>query len=241
MSSDPIRSFDKKFLRKALSELGKQYRKLSGKNIPAEIILVGGASIVANYGFREMTTDVDALIYASSAMKAAISRVSDKFSLPARWLNEDFKCTDSFSIQLREVSEYYGTFSNVLEVRTIRDEFLIAMKLRSGRLYRHDLSDIVGILAEHEKINNPISKKQIMMAIEKLYGKDKPISDSSLDLLEKLFRKSTDFAAVYNETVQQERYSQSILLTHQEESNEQITEANANEIIKRLERRAKKD
>ena len=42
--------------------------KHSGKEMPAEIILIGGASLVINYGFREMTYDMDAAIDAWSLM-----------------------------------------------------------------------------------------------------------------------------------------------------------------------------
>ena len=35
-----------------LREIAKEYRKRAGKNMPAEIILVGGASVLINYGFR---------------------------------------------------------------------------------------------------------------------------------------------------------------------------------------------
>ena len=41
--------------------------------MPAEIILVGGAAILVNYGFRAMTTDIDAIIHAASSMKNAIN------------------------------------------------------------------------------------------------------------------------------------------------------------------------
>ena len=44
-----------------LKEVAKEYRKQVGKSMPAEIILIGGASVLVNYGFRNMTTDVDAL------------------------------------------------------------------------------------------------------------------------------------------------------------------------------------
>ena len=43
-----------------LRELAKEYRKLNGTKVKAEIILVGGAAVLANYGFREMTVDIDA-------------------------------------------------------------------------------------------------------------------------------------------------------------------------------------
>ena len=47
-----------------------------------------------------MTTDVDAVIHASSSMKDAINRVGDKFGLPNGWLNTDFTHTGSYSPKL---------------------------------------------------------------------------------------------------------------------------------------------
>lgn len=66
MSDKP---FTKENLNMYLKELAKEYRRRSGKNTPAEIILIGGAAVVINYGFREMTYDTDAIITASSHMK----------------------------------------------------------------------------------------------------------------------------------------------------------------------------
>ena len=42
---------------------------------------------------------------------------------------------------------YYKIFP--LTVRTIVTEYLVVMKLKSGRCYKNDLSDIVGIISEH--------------------------------------------------------------------------------------------
>jgi hypothetical protein len=89
--------FTKENLNTYLKELAKEFRSLNGTATPAEIILIGGASILANYGFREMTYDMDAIIVASAAMKEAINRVGDKFGLPNGWINTDFKRTASYS------------------------------------------------------------------------------------------------------------------------------------------------
>lgn len=56
-------SFTKEKLDLYLKELAKAFRKYNGKKMPAEIILVGGATILTNYGFRDMTTDIDAIIH----------------------------------------------------------------------------------------------------------------------------------------------------------------------------------
>lgn len=73
VSSDVI-SFNKENLDVYLKELAKEFRKQNGKTMPAEIILIGGASVLANYGFRDMTYDMDAVIVASSAMKQSITQ-----------------------------------------------------------------------------------------------------------------------------------------------------------------------
>ena len=53
MSAD--KPFTKENLDNYLKELAKEFRKLNGNKMPAEIILIGGASVLINYGFREMT------------------------------------------------------------------------------------------------------------------------------------------------------------------------------------------
>jgi len=132
-----------------LKALAREYKKLGGKGMPAEIILIGGAAILANYGFRESTYDMDALIDASSAMKDAINHVGDEYGLPNGWLNEDFVKTKSYTPKIRQYSVHYKEFGRILEVRTVKAEYLIAMKLVSARPYKNDLSDIV----EHARTN----------------------------------------------------------------------------------------
>lgn len=148
MSSDFI--FTKENLDICLRELGKEFRKLNGTAMKAELTLIGGAAILVNYWFRDSTYDVDAIIQSSSAMKDAVNRVGDKFGLPNGWLNADFTRTSSYSPKLAAFSTYYKTFSHVLTVRTISGAYLVAMKLMAGRQYKNDISDIVGILQEQE-------------------------------------------------------------------------------------------
>ena len=90
MSSEKQFEFTKENIDLYLKEVAKEYRKKVGKSVPAELILIGGASVLINYGFRNMTTDIDALIQAASAMKDAINNVRDRYELPNGWLNTDF-------------------------------------------------------------------------------------------------------------------------------------------------------
>ena len=169
MSSKEPFEFNKDNIDIYLKDLSKEYRKKVGKNVLAEIILIGGASVLINYGFRNMTTDIDAIILASSTMKDVINIIGDKYNFPTGWLNQDFIKTDSYSPNLINYSDYYRTYSNVLTIRTIRAEYLISMKLKSGRQYKNDFSDIIGILSEYENSENPITIDQI----KKMYLRDK--------------------------------------------------------------------
>lgn len=233
MSSD---TFTKENLDSYLKELAKEYRKLNGKSMPAEIVLVGGAAILTNYGFRDMTTDIDAVIYAASSMKDAINLVGDKFSLPNGWLNADFMHTPSYSPRLDEFSVYYKTFYGVLSVRSVSAEYLIAMKLRSGRKYKNDLSDVIGILAEHEKNNAPITLEKINAAVNNLYGGWDNFPEDSETFIENAM-KNGNFTDVYNSVKNEEKDSKDILLDFQKDYPNVAKESNINDIIESLKRK----
>ena len=56
MSSEKQIEFTKENIDMYLKETAKEYRKQVGKDMPAEIILIGGASVLVNYGFRNTNT-----------------------------------------------------------------------------------------------------------------------------------------------------------------------------------------
>lgn len=183
--------FTKDKIEKYLTELGKEFRK-RGKGILAEIILVGGASVIINYNFRQTSFDIDGIYNHPSIMKESINAVGDKYGLPNGWLNDEFRKTKSYTPKIIQYSKYYKTFSNVLMIRTISEEYLIAMKLVSGRKYKSDLSDIAGIIYEKKKEGNPITFEQINEAVINLYGNWDLISLESKELLNKILNNSSD-------------------------------------------------
>jgi hypothetical protein len=213
-----------------LKDLGKEFRKRNGKKTPAEIILIGGAAVLANYGFRELTYDIDAIIFASSVMKEAITCISDKHGLPHSWLNADFKRTTSYSEKLFEVSVYYRTFSNVLTIRVITGEYLLAMKLMSGRQYKYDLSDVVGVLWEHQKNGLSITRDAITNAIAYLYGDNAEIPETSKQLLDAVFTTS-DYEALYQKAREGEIESKELLLEFDRRNPKILKGENINDII----------
>lgn len=230
MSIDRV--FTKDNLDNYLKELGREFRKRNGTKMPAEIILVGGAAILANYGFREMTYDIDAVVTASSAMKEAINAVGDKFQLPNRWLNADFKNTNSYSPKLRQYSKHYRTYSNVLHIRAVNAEYLIAMKLMSGRSYKKDLSDVVGILYEQEKSGQPLGYEKIDKAVKELYGDWNGISDYARKILLTAL-SSENLAELFEQQMKEENLSRQILLHAEQKDTKAVTESSAEDIIRK--------
>jgi len=236
MSSENSNYFTKENLNTYLKELGKEYKKINGKSMPAEIILIGGAAILANYGFREMTTDVDAVIHAVSSMKEAVNHVGDKYNLPNGWLNADFMKTDSYSSKLDQYSVYYREFSNVLTVRTVSAEYLIAMKLCSGRKYKKDLSDVIGILAEHEKRGEPIAMGRIDKAVTDLYGSWEKISEDSKNFIQEAMEKG-NFEKAYDEISAEESKAKGLLINFEQDYPGVTNTANVNDILKNLKKK----
>lgn len=230
--------FTKENIDQYLKEVAKEYRKRIGKAMPAEMVLIGGASVLINYGFRGMTTDIDAIILAASGMKDAIGAVGDKFNLPFGWLNTDFEKTDSYTPKLLEFSEYYRTFSNVLTIRTVRGECLIAMKLRSGRQYKNDLSDVVGILREHKNNGVPISLLDIKQAVTDLYGDWEQLPPSSRSFIEQVMRYK-EYDSLFAETIANEQEAKNLLIKFDKDYPGAIKQSNVDRIIANLKDRTK--
>lgn len=237
MSFEKQIEFTKENIDTYLKEVAKEYRRQVGKGMPAELILIGGASILINYGFRNMTTDIDALIRAASAMKDAINRVRDRYDLPNGWLNADFTNTDSYSAKLSQFSVYYKTYFNVVTIRTVAEEYLIAMKLRSGRQYKSDLSDVLGILSEHEKRGMPISMDQIRRAVTELYGGWEMLPESSQVFIENVMEDGR-FGELYEQTASGEKETKALLLQFEQNYPGITKESNVDEIAGTLQEKA---
>lgn len=233
MSSDITNTFNKNNLDTYLKELAKLFRKQNGKDATAEIVLVGGAAILVNYSFRDMTTDIDAVIHASSSMKDAISQIGDQYNLPRGWLKTDFMRTASYTSKLNEFSQYYKTFSSVLQVRIISAEYLIAMKLKSGRKYKNDLSDIVGILAEHEKRGQPITWDSIKLAVHHLYQGWEGVAEDIIVFIQNVFKTGNNIE-LFEQLEEQEKRAKDVLIEFQQEYPNTVTESNADAILKQL-------
>jgi len=190
MSSRTIESREE--LDDLIFALAKTYRRLARKHaVKLEMTIIGGASILLNYNFRSSTVDVDAMILNAAVLKDAIKLVAQHYHLEQDWLNTDFEKTSSFSIKLIEHSKFYKSYLGLIEVRTIKDEHLIAMKLKASRDYKYDLSDVVGILYECTQKKMTIDRSRIQQAVMDLYGSLDQISQEAWSYLELVLEHQT--------------------------------------------------
>lgn len=235
MSAD----INKDNLDEILNDLAKQYRKYGGKNQKAELILVGGAAVIARYNFRDSTKDIDAIIKSASALKDAAVIVGEKHDLEYKWLNSDFTRTCSYSGKLSEYSKYYKTFANVLEVRVIESEYLVAMKMVSAREYKNDLSDIVGIIEAHHKSGNDLSMEKINNAVSNIYGNEKIIPDSTWEFIDNALKNADD--ELYSDVRKDEVLSNKLLKEFEKEYQDVLTQDNVSEILETLRQKDRKE
>lgn len=227
------KAFNRDNLDSYLKELAKEFRKINGKKMPAEIILVGGASVLINYGFRDMTNDMDAIIQASSSMKEAINRVGDRMNLPNGWINDDFVKTKSYSHNLILHSKYYRTFSNIVSIRTVTSEYLIAMKLMSLRNYKADMSDIIGIIYKEKNSGRTITLDDVKKATTELYGDFNVLPELSRKFIDDVFN-AKDLLTMYKKVRVDEYTNKELLLEFEEDYPNVLKEDNLADILKKL-------
>ena len=181
-----------------------------------------------------MTTDIDAIIHTNSSMIDAINQIGDKYNLPRGWINSDFMRTDSYSSKLIEFSVYYKTLSGVVEIRSISAEYLVAMKLKSGRKFKNDMSDIIGILKEHEKRGQPILWDMLEKAVFDLYGNWNAIPSESVTFIRNALSRG-DYENVYLQTKGNEQTIRMRLLDFQKKYPNTVNQSNVESLIGLLE------
>ena len=223
-----------------LKAFAKEYKKQNGTNVPVELVIVGGGSILLNYGFREATQDFDIMVQSLGLIKNVSYRIADLYNLPDNWLNTDFMRTASYSDKLREVSKHFCSFNNgSLEFRTVNGEYLIAMKMVSAREYRNDISDVVGILICMKNESEDFSMDRIDHAIDFLYGKREDIiKEEVYDKVKEYAKRSVaELEKEYDVLTQMEKQTKQELIDINEKYQGVVKEESIDTVIAGLRRR----
>ena len=223
-----------------LKAFAKEYKKQNGTSVPVELVIVGGGSILLNYGFREATQDFDIMVQSLGMIKNVSYRIADLYNLPDNWLNTDFMRTASYSDKLREVSKHFCSFNNgSLEFRTVNGEYLIAMKMVSAREYRNDISDVVGILIYMKNECEDFSMDRIDHAIDFLYGKrENVIKEEVYDKVKEYAKGSVpELEKEYDVLTQMESQTEHELKDIKDKYSEVVKEESIDKVIEELRRR----
>lgn len=113
------------------------------------------------------------------------------------------------------------------------------MKLRSGRKYKNDLSDVIGILAEHEKCGTPITLEKIDFAVSDHYNGWEGFPEDSKPFIENAF-KNGDLENIYTSVKKDEIESEDILIGFDKDYPNVAKEYNINDVLKILKAKRKK-
>ena len=173
-------------------------KKNRTNGLSCELIVVGGASVLLNYGFRETTEDIDCYDMNGALMNEVVEEIAKKYNLPYDWINTGFVNTGSYSPKIIQYSSFYKSYGNgVLNIRTIKDEYLIAIKMVSARKYKTDYSDIVGIISSCKNKGITFEYSQIEQALINLYGNANIVKPDIVDFVKKqLYSSGSDYSEV---------------------------------------------
>ncbi|GEM_PF-2833981 len=150
--------------------LSEKYAELGGTE-RVSLMLVGGAAIITRFLYRVSTLDIDALFPKTGPFLRAAEEIGKAENLPEDWINDEFVGTPSFSAKLADKMTLYKSFSDgLLNVYSLPDPYLIAMKMRSNRPTSGDLDDVIHMVAELSHLGNPVSFEQVERAHKDLYG-----------------------------------------------------------------------
>lgn len=162
-------------------ELNKELRKKLRKHpswYKVELYVVGGACMVAAFGSRESTMDVDAVWTVGDLMRDCINTVGDHFGYGHSWCNCDFKRTNSYTDKIAYNSWVYMEFDRLI-VRMVNIDLLLAMKLVAFREYKvTDMQDCYSIINRLKSSGVVVDSSYLFSVTSKYFSQDKLSSNA---------------------------------------------------------------
>ena len=118
--------------------------ELERKGLRGHIYIVGGAALIAGYGRKRSTHDVDArIVYEKRGVSEAANALAGKHDLPANWLNKNA----TLFMPHKDDTQATTVFNSPsLIVTGASAKHLLAMKIDAGR--PEDVEDIEWLLEQ---------------------------------------------------------------------------------------------
>ncbi|MCG2622538.1 DUF6036 family nucleotidyltransferase [Arthrobacter sp. I2-34] len=164
-------SYDAQQVKDLLRELA---RRLLGRDVAADIYLVGGAAIALEYSSRRSTADIDATYQPEQTVNDVAREMTTDLGLDPKWLNSSAKAWLPNGTDLEATTVL---IAENLTLRVASPRFLLAMKLAAGR--DRDIHDIA-VLCRALGIQS--AEEAVDIAFE-LYGEESMQLGNRDDLL----------------------------------------------------------
>ena len=166
-------------------ELNKELRKKLRKHpswYKVDLYVVGGACMVAAFGSRESTMDIDAVWTVGDLMRDCINIVGDHLGYGHSWCNCDFKRTNSYTDKIAYNSWVYVEFDRLV-VRMVNIDLLLAMKLVAFR--SHKLTDVYDCRSIIDRLmaNGVLVNSDYLFSTVRKYFPNVVLSDRSVEFI----------------------------------------------------------
>ena len=110
------------------------------------------------------------------------------------------------------------------------------MKLMSGRQYKYDRSDVIGVLWEQDKTGDPLTIERIKQAVCNLYGSYEILPKEIREFVEKALEDG-NYEKMYTLARQYEADNKETLLEYLDEKPRSINADNVNDVLESLRKR----
>ena len=162
---------------KLFAELSEE---LERAGLRGHVYIVGGAALIAGYGRKRSTHDVDGkIVYEKRGVTEAARRLAEKHDLPANWLNENATLFMPHNEDIQAATVFN---SPNLIVTGASAKHLLAMKIDAGR--PEDVEDIEWLV---EKLQ--IDNIEEAIGVHRETYPHSPLLTTSRNRLEEAFRR----------------------------------------------------
>ena len=107
------------------------------------------------------------------------------------------------------------------------------MKLMAYRQYKHDISDIVGVLREQQKAGDPLSYERIEKAVTDLYDGWENLPADAQTMIRSIL-DNEDLDALFEAYANEEAAAKDALLTFEDQYPDVLKEDNLTDILNHL-------
>ena len=110
---------------------------------------------------------------------------------------------------------------------------LAIFELMAYRQYKHDISDIVGILREQQNSGDPLTLERIDKAVKDLYDSWDNLPENARGMIESILANE-DMDALYEVYANEEAAAKDALITFEDKYPDVLKENNLDEILNHL-------